>query len=85
MGGAGGVCLRACRDDGGLAITVEDEGPGIPPEDAERIFDALFTTKSKGTGLGLALGRRVAAAHGGLLVFERPARGARFRLWLPDA
>lgn len=70
-----------------VRVSVEDDGPGIPPEVAPHIFAPFFTTKApgKGTGLGLAISHGIAKSHGGHLWF-RPRRphGARFVLDLPD-
>jgi len=66
--------LRARRIDGHVEIEVEDTGTGIAPEDEPRVFSAFFTTKTGGTGLGLAVARDLVAAHGGSLSF-RTARG----------
>ncbi|MEW6488642.1 MAG: ATP-binding protein [Thermodesulfobacteriota bacterium] len=67
-------------------VTVEDEGPGIPPEDLARVFDPFYTTKTGGTGLGLAISQRIARLHGGSITAEtRPEGGARFVLSLPAA
>ncbi len=74
-----------------VVIEVADDGPGIPPDIAQRVFDPLFTARPGGTGLGLALARRIAAAHGGSLGLATPTssereggpRGAAFRLELP--
>ncbi|MCC6766013.1 MAG: PAS domain-containing protein [Deltaproteobacteria bacterium] len=69
-----------------LSVEVEDSGPGIEPEDHERIFTPFFTTKNKGTGLGLAVSDRLVAQHGGLLRVEsEPGRWTRFRVSLPVA
>lgn len=69
----------------GDRLCICDDGPGLPRETAERAFDAFFTTKEKGTGLGLALCRRIAEEHGGQLTLENPGEaGARFALVLPD-
>lgn len=64
---------------GGGRLTVTDDGPGVPVEAAARIFDAFYTTREKGTGLGLALCRKLAAAHGAALRLDNPGEpGARF-------
>lgn len=85
MDGSGTVAIRAGRRQGGTELVVQDTGPGVPPEIGDRIFDALFTTKARGTGLGLALCRRIVIAHGGELELVPSERGARFRLWFPDS
>jgi len=71
-------------------IQVEDDGPGVPPALAARIFEPLVTGRSGGTGLGLALARRIAAAHGGTIslvpVVAAPSEGrpgACFEVRLP--
>jgi two-component system nitrogen regulation sensor histidine kinase GlnL len=69
-----------------LSVDVEDSGPGIVPEDTERIFTPFFTTKNKGTGLGLAVSHRLVTQHGGLLRVEsEPGLWTRFRVSLPVA
>jgi signal transduction histidine kinase len=65
------------------SIRVQDDGPGIPVEVRHRVFEALFTTKAKGTGLGLALSRRIAEAHGGTIQLAPSETGAAFVLVLP--
>jgi nitrogen-specific signal transduction histidine kinase len=65
-------------------ISVADNGPGIPEHDLPKIFLPFFTTKSNGTGLGLAVVQKVALQHGGSLeARNRPGAGAEFFLWLP--
>ena len=67
-----------------LLIDLQDDGPGITPAQADRVFDAFYTTREKGTGLGLALCRKIATAHGGRLELCNPGQpGAHFRLALP--
>jgi hypothetical protein len=67
-----------------LEVLVEDDGPGIPSDDLEKLFIPFFTTKRAGTGLGLAISRRLVEAHGGdLTARSRPGGGSTFRLLLP--
>jgi two-component system sensor histidine kinase HydH len=66
-------------------IRVRDDGPGIPVELRPRIFEALFSTKAKGSGLGLALCRRILEAHGGSIDLEPSVGGAAFSLVVPLA
>lgn len=69
--------------DGGARLRVRDDGPGIPAEDRGRVFEALYTTKAKGSGLGLALCRRIMEAHGGTIEIEARSDGASFLLTFP--
>jgi len=66
-----------------VRISVTDHGPGIPEEVRPYVFDAFFTTKPNGTGLGLAVSREIAGRHGGQLDFETGPAGTTFRLHLP--
>lgn len=81
------IDTRAARgEDGVVVIDVADDGPGVPDEIASTLFEPLVTARPGGTGLGLALARRIANAHGGTIVLlERsPDRtGAAFRITLP--
>src|SRR5450631_494545 len=69
---------------GGKRLRVRDDGPGVPIEVRYRIFEALFTTKAKGSGLGLALCRRILEAHGGSIELEPSERGAAFVLTINE-
>ena len=67
-----------------LVFTVADSGPGIPEELRERVFYPFFTTKQRGSGVGLAHAQKVVAGHGGSLELESaPGQGATFRVRLP--
>lgn len=71
------------RSDG-VWVAISDTGPGIPPEKLKRIFQPFYTTKKKGTGLGLMLVQRIIREHKGRIELESPeGRGTRFRIWLP--
>jgi two-component system nitrogen regulation sensor histidine kinase GlnL len=73
-----------CEQSMLLSVDIEDTGPGIAPEDCERIFTPFFTTKTSGTGLGLAVSQRIVTQHGGLIRIEsEPGRGTRVRISLP--
>jgi signal transduction histidine kinase len=67
-----------------LVVSVSDTGVGLPPLQADRIFDAFFTTKPDGTGMGLRITRSIVESHGGRLwAADNPPRGASFHLTLP--
>ena len=71
-------------DDGHLLISVSDSGIGIPPEQAERIFEAFVTTKPRGIGMGLSISRTIVESHGGRLwASVNGIRGATFQFTLP--
>lgn len=70
--------------EGGVRLVVEDNGSGIAPDDLPRIFTPFFTTKERGTGLGLALVQKTAVVHDGQVeVRSEPGQGASFTLVLP--
>jgi len=68
-----------------VEVRVEDDGPGVPPDQREQIFQPFFTTKAQGTGLGLAIVHAIVTQHRGSLGLESPPRGgAVFRIRLPS-
>ena len=71
-------------EDGQLLISVTDSGAGLPRDEAERIFEAFFTTKSQGTGMGLSISRRIIESHGGSLwASANTGPGSTFQFVLP--
>jgi len=73
---AGRIALSARRDpDGRVAIVVADNGPGIAPDQREKIFVPFFTTKRQGSGVGLTLVRQIATAHGATVDVSSTAGG----------
>ena len=69
---------------GSVRVTVDDNGPGVPPADRERVFRPFVTTKGRGTGLGLALVQKIIVTHNGRIqVAVSPAGGASFQIVLP--
>ncbi len=86
VGEAGLICLktRYLADEGKVRLEVTDTGPGIPPEDRERLFLPYFSTKKSGTGLGLAIVYRVVTEHSGTIrVEESHPRGTRMIMEFP--
>lgn len=99
LGALGNLCvnaLQACKQKprieiriattrrGLLSISLRDNGCGMERETRSHIFDPFFSTKTDGTGLGLAVVKAVVESHqGSIAVYSRPSRGCRFRLFLP--
>ena len=72
------------KSDNNVCISLKDNGPGIPAKLQEQIFDPFYTTRTQGTGLGLAVVKAVAKAHGGDVQLEsKPSRGCVFQITLP--
>jgi len=86
LGNEGRVDVAVATEGDDIIIIVEDDGPGFPTEDPEVLVQPFFSTKGRGSGMGLALVHRVVADHGGRLEMEnREPRGARVRIVLRDA
>lgn len=86
MNGHGRISVRARENGTRVFYEVSDTGPGIPPQNLEKIFEPLFTTKARGIGLGLSVSRMLARANGGeLMAASTPGQGATFTLWLEKA
>jgi signal transduction histidine kinase len=84
MPDGGKIMIKSEDEDDYILIHIMDEGTGIPDEAKERIFTPLFTTKAKGTGLGLAVCKRIIEAHGGYINFEsNEGKGTTFTIQLP--
>jgi signal transduction histidine kinase len=82
----GVVRITARADDGGVTVSVSDEGPGVPEALRERVFEPFFTTRESGHGLGLAVAQQIVEAHGGrITVADAPGGGARLDVQLPVA
>jgi PAS domain S-box-containing protein len=80
----GELTIKSEADDGQVLVSVSDTGMGLPPEQAEQIFKAFFTTKDQGTGMGLPISRSIIESHGGhLWATGASGRGATFQFTLP--
>jgi signal transduction histidine kinase len=87
MAGGGRLLVEVGKVDGGqVRLALADSGPGIPPENLTQIFEPFFSTKAKGTGLGLALVQQIVSEHGGRIEVDcPPGGGTRFTILLPVA
>jgi signal transduction histidine kinase len=78
------ITVTSEAGDGELVVSVSDTGTGILPQHADRIFDAFYTTKPHGIGMGLAISRSIVESHGGRLwATSNAGPGANFHLTLP--
>jgi signal transduction histidine kinase len=84
MPGGGTIRISTDTTDSTIRIRLRDEGPGVPPDLRDRIFEPFFSTKPEGTGLGLPVSSRIIHRHKGILEFEsKPGKGTIFRIVLP--
>jgi C4-dicarboxylate-specific signal transduction histidine kinase len=80
------LIVRSRKNGNSVIVEIEDSGPGLAPEQAERVFQPFYTTKSHGLGMGLAVSRSIVESHQGhLSVSRRNSHGAIFQLDLPSA
>jgi signal transduction histidine kinase len=83
----GAITVRgATRVEGrrpALAVSFQDQGPGLSEEQERRIFEPFYTTKTKGTGLGMAIAQRIVSAHGGIIAATSGPQGATIEVILP--
>jgi PAS domain S-box-containing protein len=85
MNGEGRITIRLQQVPGDVHIDVVDAGPGIPPEVRDKLFTPFFTTKARGTGLGLATVRRIVEAHAGRVeILSSGKEGTTMRVTLPS-
>src|SRR5437879_699007 len=77
------LVIRSARDPDGIVVQVQDSGPGIEPELADRIFEPFFTTKAEGIGMGLSISRSIVESHGGKLSAMPASQGTRLQFTLP--
>ncbi len=81
----GSLKIGAAREDGGVMLLIEDDGPGMEAELVSRVFDPFFSTKETGSGLGLPLTQQVIEEHGGRIrCTSRVGEGTTFTIWLPS-
>jgi PAS domain S-box-containing protein len=88
MKDTGGVLMvkSQLREDGQIEVSVNDTGPGLPMDKTDQIFDAFFTTKPQGSGMGLAISKSIVESHGGRIWANGDGgRGAAFHFTLPAA
>jgi signal transduction histidine kinase len=84
MDGGGQLVVRTRPAGLGVALELIDTGPGMDAETLARVFQAFYTTKQGGSGLGLPTARKIVEAHGGTIDVETaPGRGTKVTIWLP--
>jgi signal transduction histidine kinase len=78
------LLISTSKDVGGVLVAMRDSGPGLTPDSLERLFDAFYTTKPEGMGMGLSICRSIVEDHGGRIWASRDlGRGATFQFTLP--
>ena len=79
----GSISIRVTLADESLQLEVSDTGSGIPQELQSSVFKPYFSTKTRGTGMGLALTEKLVSQHGGNVTFQTGSQGTTFRIVLP--
>ena len=74
-GGSRKLLIGTGKDSSGVLVTVHDSGPGLDPKSSDRLFDAFYTTKPGGMGMGLSICHSIVEAHGGRIWASRTAAG----------
>ena len=86
MPNGGEIILRTSTDNGGVTVEIIDTGPGISKPVRDKVFDPFYSTKKDGSGLGLALTKRIIDQHGGTVRFvSEPGKGTDFSIRIPSA
>jgi signal transduction histidine kinase len=85
IGERGSVIVTLRAADSRVEVAVTDDGPGMDPDVQARVFEPFFSTKSTGSGLGLALVKKIAEDHGGSVTLQSGPQGTRIGIWLPAA
>jgi two-component system, NtrC family, sensor histidine kinase HydH len=84
LGPGGSAAIAVAPDRGGTSVRIHDTGDGIPAEVLPRVFDPFYTTRPTGSGIGLAVARRIVTAHRGeIRIDSAPGTGTTVQLWLP--
>jgi signal transduction histidine kinase len=84
MKNGGNLWLRVSKEQNLVVLNVSDDGPGIPPEARDKVFQLYFTTKSRGSGIGLAMTYRAVQLHNGTISFSTESgRGTSFQMQFP--
>ena len=78
------ISVSLLRQDSGALIRISDNGPGVPPQLDQKIFEQLFTTKSHGTGIGLHESKMIIEAYSGTIRLNRAISNSTFEIFLPN-
>jgi signal transduction histidine kinase len=79
------LLINTEQNKSGILVAVRDSGPGIDPQQFDRVFEPFYTTKTSGVGMGLSICRSIIGAHGGRLWVDADQGGTKFQFTLPVA